>query len=88
LPEQNNAKAICAFASCTPFMVLIRAILGLDLPPAKTEELRQGGYHVMLIDLKAQVREGQSVPITLEFKNKEKKRQTVDVRSMARPDAM
>lgn len=51
-------------------------------------ELTQGGYHVMLIDLKAQVREGQSVPITLEFKNKEKKRQTVDVRAIARPDAM
>jgi copper(I)-binding protein len=69
-------------------MVLIRAILGLDLPPGKTEELTQGGYYAKLIDLKAQVREGQSVPITLEFKNKEKKRQTVDVRSMARPDAI
>ena len=42
----------------------------------------------MLIDLKTQVREGQSVPITLFFEGNDKKRQTVDVRAMARPDAM
>ena len=69
-------------------MVLMRAILGLDLPPGKTVELTQGGYHVMLIDLKTQVREGQSVPITLFFEGNDKKHQTVDVRAMARPDAM
>ena len=63
----------------------MHAISGLDLPAGQTVELKQGGYHVMLIDLKSQVREGQSVPITLVFEGKDKKRQTVDIKAMARP---
>ena len=51
----------------------MRAIPGLDLPPGQTVELKQGGYHVMLIDLKSQVSEGQTVPITLVFEGKDKK---------------
>ena len=31
----------------------MRAIPGLDLPAGKTVELKPGGYHVMLMDLKA-----------------------------------
>ena len=63
----------------------MRAISGVDLPPGKTVELKPGGYHVMLLELKGQVKDGQSVPLTLVFEGKDKKRQTVEVKAAARP---
>lgn len=62
----------------------MRAVKGIDLPPNKPVALVPGGYHVMLIDLKAQARTGDSVPITLVFEDKDKKRQTVEVKAEVR----
>jgi copper(I)-binding protein len=42
---------------------------GLDLPAGKTVELKPGGFHVMLMDLKAALPKGSSVPLTLTFKD-------------------
>jgi copper(I)-binding protein len=42
---------------------------GLDLPAGKTVELKPGGYHVMLMDLKAPLAKDSSVPLTLVFKD-------------------
>ena len=42
---------------------------GLDLPAGKTVELKPGGYHVMLMDLKAALPKDSSVPLTLTFKD-------------------
>ncbi|MDD2545548.1 MAG: copper chaperone PCu(A)C [Burkholderiaceae bacterium] len=47
----------------------MRAIAGLDLPAGKAVELRPGGYHVMLMDLKAPLNQGGSLPLTLVFKD-------------------
>lgn len=47
----------------------MRAVPGLDLPAGKAVELRPGGYHVMLMDLKAPLAKGSSVPLTLVFKS-------------------
>ncbi|EYC52710.1 hypothetical protein AZ34_17655 [Hylemonella gracilis str. Niagara R] len=47
----------------------MRAITGLDLPPGQTVELKPGGYHVMLLDLKTALRADQTIPVTLLFKN-------------------
>lgn len=47
----------------------MRAVPGLDLPPGKTVELKPGGYHVMLMDLKAPLAKGSSVPVTLVFQD-------------------
>ncbi len=63
----------------------MRAIPGLELPAGKAVELKPGGYHVMLMDLKEQMKEGQSVPITLVVEDKDKKRETVEVKAMVRP---
>ncbi len=38
---------------------------GLDLPAGKTVELKPGGFHVMLMDLKAQLSKDSTVPMTL-----------------------
>ena len=62
----------------------MRAINGLDLPAGKAVELKPGGYHVMLMDLKGQVKEGDSVPLTLVFEGKDKKRETVEIKAAAR----
>lgn len=47
----------------------MRAMPGLDLPAGKAVELKPGGYHVMLMDLKAPLDKGSSVPLTLVFKD-------------------
>jgi len=40
---------------------------GLELPAGQTVELRPGGNHVMLMDLKQPLAEGTTVPLTLYF---------------------
>lgn len=42
---------------------------GLDLPAGKTVELKPGGYHVMLMDLKAPLAKDGTVAMTLVFKD-------------------
>ena len=42
---------------------------GLDLPDGQVVELKPGGYHVMLMDLKSPLVQGASVPLTLRFKD-------------------
>jgi len=40
---------------------------GLAIPPGKTVALAPGGYHLMMLGLKAPLKQGQSVPVTLTF---------------------
>jgi copper(I)-binding protein len=48
----------------------MRAVAGgLDLPAGKVVELKPGGYHVMLMDLKAALPKDSTVPLTLVFKD-------------------
>ena len=42
---------------------------GLDLPARQTVELKPGGYHIMLMDLKQPLVNGTSVPLTLDFED-------------------
>jgi copper(I)-binding protein len=42
---------------------------GLELPAGKTVELKPGGYHVMLMDLKGPLPKDSTVPLTLVFKD-------------------
>ncbi len=42
---------------------------GLDLPAGKAIELKPGGYHVMLMDLKMPLLKDTTVPLTLVFKD-------------------
>ncbi|MCK9387883.1 MAG: copper chaperone PCu(A)C [Sulfuritalea sp.] len=58
---------------------------GLDLPAGKGVELKPGGYHVMLMDLKQQMKEGDTVPMTLVIEGKDKKRTTVEVKAPVKP---
>jgi copper(I)-binding protein len=47
----------------------MRAIPSLDLPAGKAVELKPGGYHVMLMDLKEPLKKETTVPITLVVKD-------------------
>ncbi|THF60843.1 copper chaperone PCu(A)C [Pseudothauera rhizosphaerae] len=63
----------------------MRAVPALDLPAGKTVELKPGGYHVMLIDLHAQVKEGEVVPLTLVVEGKDGKREQIEVQAPVHP---
>lgn len=53
----------------------MRQIPGLDIVPGRVLELKPGGYHVMLIELKQQLKGGDVIPITLVFEDKQTKKQ-------------
>ncbi len=65
-------------------LMKMRQVPGLDLPAGKTVELKPGGYHVMLMDLKQPLKTGESVPITLVFEDKAKQRQSVEIKAEVR----
>ncbi|TXL74894.1 copper chaperone PCu(A)C [Vineibacter terrae] len=45
----------------------MREVSALDLAPKSKVELKPGGYHVMLMDLKAPLKAGDRFPMTLTF---------------------
>ena len=63
----------------------MRAVKGLDLPAGKSVELKPGGFHVMLMDLKQQMKEGDTVAVTLVVEGKDKKRTMVEVKAPVKP---
>jgi len=65
-------------------MMRMRAIGELKLPAGKPVELRPGSYHVMLMDLKQPLKEGESVPVTLTFRDASGKQTSVQVAASVR----
>jgi len=62
----------------------MRAVDALPLPAGRTVELKPGGLHVMLMDLQAPVKAGDSLPLTLVFEGADGKRRTQDVKAAVR----
>jgi hypothetical protein len=62
----------------------MRAIAKLDLPAGQTVELKPGGYHVMLMDLRQPLKAGESVPIKLKLRGKDGRPQEVEVKAEVR----
>lgn len=60
------------------------AVAGLDLPAGKTVELKPGGYHVMLMDLKQPLKAGDTVPLTLTVEGKDGKKETLELKAPVR----
>jgi len=52
---------------------------GLAIEPGKTVKLAPGGYHLMLFDLKSQLKQGDKVPVTLQFEKAGKVALSLDV---------
>ena len=56
----------------------------LALPAGKIVELKPGGYHIMLMQLKRPLKEGESVAISLVVENADRTRKTVAVKAVVR----
>lgn len=57
---------------------------GLPLQAGKPVELRPGSYHIMLMDLKAPVKAGDVVPVTLVFEDPQGQHETLDIQAPVR----
>ena len=55
---------------------------GLAIEPGKTVKLAPGGYHLMLMDLKNPLKQGEKVPLTLEFEKAGKVTLSLDVQGV------
>ena len=55
---------------------------GLSIEPGKTVKLAPGGYHLMLLDLKSPLKQGDKVPVTLEFEKAGKVKLIFDVQGI------
>ena len=60
----------------------MRPLEGLAIEPGKTVKLAPGGYHVMLLDLKTQLKQGDKVPVTLQFEKAGKVNVSLDVQGV------
>jgi copper(I)-binding protein len=66
-------------------MMRMQAVEAIDLPAGQAVNLAAGGYHIMLMDLKRQLKEGETVPVTLVMRNKGKVTLTQDVSVTVKP---
>lgn len=62
----------------------MRRVAGVALAAGQTTELKPGGYHVMLMDLKQALQPGQNVPITLVFEDANQLRFTQQIEAPVR----
>ena len=57
---------------------------GLELPAGKTVELKPGGYHVMLMDLKQPLKPGDTVSVSLVVEGKDGKKESLEIKAPVR----
>jgi periplasmic copper chaperone A len=55
---------------------------GLAIDPGKAVKLAPGGSHLMLFDLKSSLKQGDALPITLEFEKAGKVKVSLDVQGI------
>ena len=48
-------------------MMMMRAVRKIDVPAGSKVEMKPGGYHVMLINLKRDLKAGETISVTLQF---------------------
>lgn len=63
----------------------MRQINALDLPAGKTVELKPGGYHLMLMDLKSPLKQGDSLTLSLQVERPGKPVETLQLQVPVRP---
>ena len=55
---------------------------GLSIPPGQSVTLMPGGYHIMLMELKAPLKKGDKVPVTLAFEKAGEVKVTLDIQGI------
>ena len=58
---------------------------GLTIDPGKTVKLAPGGLHLMMTDLKNPLKQGDKLPVTLQFEKAGKVQITLDVQAVGAP---
>ena len=95
LQAARDSKLVSASSPLTPTVEVhemrmqdnvmrMRQVPAIELPVGKTVELEPGGYHLMLLNLKQQVKEGDTVPLTLVIEGKDGKRESVELKAPVR----
>ena len=65
----------------------MRPLEKLELPANKTVNLKPGGYHVMLIDIKRELKAGERVPLTLTLQDQKGAKSTLHLDAEVRAAA-
>lgn len=60
----------------------MREVKGYDIPANGVFELKPGGAHLMLVDLKAPLKEGEKVPLVLKFQREGEVKVELQVRAL------
>ena len=63
----------------------MKAVDAIDLPAGTKVDLAKAGYHFMFLGLKGQLKDGDTVPVTLTVEDAAKKRDTVTVNVPVKP---
>ena len=63
----------------------MRQIQALPLPAGQPVALNPGGYHLMLLELKQPLKDGDKVPLTLEVEDGKQVRSKITVEATVRP---
>lgn len=63
----------------------MHAVDGIELAAGRPLNLASGGYHIMLMDLKRQLKAGDSVPLTLLVQGRDGKRQSIKLNVPVKP---
>ena len=59
----------------------MRAVPAVDLPAGKAVDLKPGGYHVMLMDLKAPLKAGETLDLTLVVEGNDGKKESITLKA-------
>jgi periplasmic copper chaperone A len=62
----------------------MRAVPSVALPAGKQVRFAPGGYHIMLMDLRQPVKNGEAVPLKLTVESADGKRETLEVKAQVR----
>jgi hypothetical protein len=62
----------------------MRPVAGIELPAGKDVALKPGGYHIMLMGIGHQFKQGETIPITLTVRDTNGKTETIEVKAQVR----
>lgn len=66
----------------------MRRLDSIELPAGKKVELKPGGYHIMLMDIKSQIKEGDVIPLELIVTDRAGKTTSLRIEGFARASSV
>lgn len=69
--------------SMTGNIMRMKRVERLQLKAGRAVELKPGGYHIMLMELKHQIKEGETVPISVVTQDESGNKATVSIKAVA-----